>query len=171
MRIGNSLGPEVLLDLVPGVGNFMEGWLKMRTLDQPIFYMAATDDDVNVEWLRTVKTRQVADLFIEGQLKIPGFSNKLEADPGDEQPPPRPRLNVLVFKGSEADKTLTLAMPEGISKQWAGHHVHGQEFEAFLENFYKQYQVIDDCKTPTPKKRSKTKSLTVAVIELLPSAV
>ena len=137
----------------------MDGWLRMRASDEPVYYIGTPPDEVAHDWLLGTKTRKVAELFQEGRIKVPGFTNSLSEERPLEQPPPRPQLNALTFKGSEDNNDLSLSLPEGIVKLWAGHPVFGSEFELFLGEFYSQFseeaKSPDGLKTPTPKKRSR----------------
>ena len=63
----------IIVDLHIGVGNFFDGFLaRRRASTVPLFYIAAGEDTTTLEWLHKTKLNEIADLFGEDKLVIPG---------------------------------------------------------------------------------------------------
>ena len=63
----------IIVDLHVGVGNMFDGFVsRRRGSTVPCFYFGAGEDTTTLEWLQKTKRNDIAELFGDDKLVIPG---------------------------------------------------------------------------------------------------
>jgi hypothetical protein len=63
----------IVVDLHIGVGNIFDAFVtRRRNSSVPVFYIGAGEDTTTLEWLRKTKRDELADLFGDDKLIVPG---------------------------------------------------------------------------------------------------
>lgn len=136
-----------------GWGNLLDALLaKPGLVPQgcPWGYFAAADDITQHEWMEKTKVQHMVELFMQGELTIPGHKPLPTDMPNDLllEAPPLPTLSILgitsapgastkpsVGSSSGTHKVQTVTVPDNVVKAWHQHADYGPTFRTFLESF------------------------------------
>ena len=150
----------LMFDLFARVGDFIQGYCKMRNTFGPSMYLfGLCENQTEHSWIMSDLEEQLSTLYLE-EGKLPTGEVLEQSMPTDllEALPAPPKLNHLIITGEELDKQLYL--PTHIVKQWSLHQAHGAAFTKWMDEFLETYKVLDapddDSKKGDDKKKGKS---------------
>ena len=84
----------------------------------------------------------IASMMREGHLKLPGVKLLSPEIPADlvDQPPPLPKLNVLVMGGPQQSQ---LQLPVALIKKYAAHSKFGEDWNLFMDKSHTEFGVAE----------------------------
>ena len=170
-----------------GWGNLFDAVLVKRAgWNFPAYYLSATSDTMQHEWLGHTKMQHIKGLHLEGTLSVPGYTHMPATMPADqlEDPPTLPTLNKLVAisgtkAGNPQEQVLSLCMPDPLIKTWYHHATQGERFKTYLDTFHDEFGVVaapvaEENKRKrdepdTPRKSRKVNPDSIRLTENLPA--
>ena len=123
-----------IIDINPDVGCFFNAFLTMSAQSTfAVRYTNICHDDVQSEWLLSIKKDLVADEFQSGKLIVNGFTPLGDQPPLEhfEKAPELPDLKLCSWhktaSTTENDKYV-LCLPTGTYQSWFHHDTYSDEF-------------------------------------------
>lgn len=117
-------GPNALVVIVQGdtTCDMSRAWLKRRApLGIPTHLILICRDASHLLWCRSLLHDTITDMYLAGELIVPGKPCPPKEPPADllEKPPIRPALNVATWVGKDGSEDgHCMQLPTNVLNQW-----------------------------------------------------